>query len=68
MALLKAGVLTGQHPGAPDGELGNRNPLPLMPANVPTGIPSDVLERRPDIHRAETQLAAADRQDRTGKG
>jgi NodT family efflux transporter outer membrane factor (OMF) lipoprotein len=59
LSIHRLGVLTGQHPGALDVELGNPANLPPVPANVPTGIPSDLLERRPDIQRAEAQLAAA---------
>ena len=33
--------------------------LPSVPAEVPVGLPSDMLRRRPDIREAEAQLHAA---------
>jgi len=54
--------LIGQQPSALVNELSPRQPLSALPAEVPVGLPSDLLRRRPDIRRAERQLAAASAQ------
>jgi NodT family efflux transporter outer membrane factor (OMF) lipoprotein len=51
-------VLLGQEPGALVSELSPSAPIPLAPPEVPIGLPSDLLSRRPDVRRAERQLAA----------
>jgi NodT family efflux transporter outer membrane factor (OMF) lipoprotein len=58
-AIHRLGVLLGLEPGALAGELAASAPLPLTPPEVPVGLPSDLLKRRPDIRRAEAQLVAA---------
>jgi NodT family efflux transporter outer membrane factor (OMF) lipoprotein len=37
-------------------------PLTLSPPEIPLGIPSDVLERRPDVAQAERQMASQNAQ------
>lgn len=58
-SIHRLSVLTGQQPGALDGELGAKFPLPMQPPEVPVGLPSDLLTRRPDIQSAQAQLDAA---------
>jgi NodT family efflux transporter outer membrane factor (OMF) lipoprotein len=52
-------VLLGMVPAALVSELSSDGPLPTLRDTVPIGLPSDLLRRRPDIRRAERQLAAA---------
>jgi NodT family efflux transporter outer membrane factor (OMF) lipoprotein len=52
-------VLLGEPPIGLMAELLTTQPIPLAPAEVPIGMPAELLRRRPDIRRAERQLAAA---------
>jgi len=58
-AVHRLGVLLGEQPGALWEELSGAKPIPAAPPEVPVGLPSDLLRRRPDIRRAERELAAA---------
>lgn len=51
-------VLIGEPPGAVDAMLDERRPVPSAPLEIVAGVPADVLRRRPDIRRAERQVAA----------
>jgi NodT family efflux transporter outer membrane factor (OMF) lipoprotein len=58
-SIHRLGVLLGQQPGALLAELSNAAPIPAAPPVVPVSLPSELMLRRPDIQRAERQLAAA---------
>lgn len=58
-AIHRLGVLLGQAPEALINELTPERPIPVLPAEVMVGLPSELLRHRPDVRRAEQELAAA---------
>jgi len=55
----RLGVLLGREPGSLREELLAAAAIPAPPPEVPIGLPSELLRRRPDLRRAERELAAA---------
>ena len=52
-------VLLGQFPEDLAKQLAIPGKIPTLPPEIAPGLPIDLLRRRPDIHEAERQLAAA---------
>jgi NodT family efflux transporter outer membrane factor (OMF) lipoprotein len=53
------GVLLAKEPGELRQMLAEPRDVPALPAQVPIGVPSELVQRRPDIRQAEAQLHAA---------
>lgn len=58
-ALTQLAALTGQRSEAVAGRLAGHEGIPVVPGSTPVGMPSEILRRRPDVRRAERDLAAA---------
>ena len=52
-------LLLAMPPRAMEAELGVVQVVPIPPGEVPVGLSSDLLRRRPDVRRAEAELHAA---------
>jgi outer membrane protein, multidrug efflux system len=57
-AMNRIAVLLGVPPGDVHTELEKREPVPVIPMEVAVGVPAEALRRRPDVRRAERELAA----------
>ena len=57
-SMNRLAVLLGEPPGTLHDELKTGKTIPKIPATVAVGIPADILRRRPDIRRAESELVA----------
>jgi NodT family efflux transporter outer membrane factor (OMF) lipoprotein len=58
-AIYALSVLLGREPGALLAELSTPGDYPRVPLEVPAGLPSDLLLRRPDVRRIAADLHAA---------
>jgi multidrug efflux system outer membrane protein len=58
-AAYRIAALIGQPFTAVVAELAAPKPIPLATSDVPVGLPSDLLRRRPDVRAAERRIAAA---------
>jgi multidrug efflux system outer membrane protein len=58
-ATYRIAALIGQPFTAVVAELSQPQPIPLAVSDVPVGLPSDLLRRRPDVRAAERRIAAA---------
>jgi outer membrane protein, multidrug efflux system len=58
-ATYRLDVLVGREPGAVASTLEKSKPVPWQPPALPELLPSELLGRRPDLRRAEREVAAA---------
>lgn len=58
-SLNRLAILTGEEPGRIHQLLEKPAPIPAPPVTVAVGVPAEALRQRPDLRRAEQELAAA---------
>ena len=58
-ALFALAALSGEPFEAVRSRVQSSAPVPVPPGSIPVGLPSDLLRRRPDVRRAERDLAGA---------
>jgi multidrug efflux system outer membrane protein len=58
-AIYSLSVLLGAPPATLAAELSPTGTIPGAPPEVPAGVPSELLRRRPDIRKAEAQIHSA---------
>ncbi len=59
IAVNQLAVLLGRSPDPVFHQRLADGPLPVLPASLAVGVPADLLSRRPDVRRAERQVASA---------
>jgi len=57
-AMNRLAVLAGQTAGSLQAELAAAQPLPTVSIDLAVGVPADAIRQRPDVRRAERELAA----------
>ena len=57
-AMNRIAVLLGEQPGKVHEELEKSEPIPAPSPKIAVGVPAEMIRRRPDVRRAERELAA----------
>ncbi len=58
-SIHRLSLLIGKEPAELESRLAPSGPIPSAAPDIPVGLPSDLLRRRPDIRQAERDVAAA---------